>query len=185
MDNLEKLIKGAKPNKYSNKEKNRILKELATSEGDVLPLIKAVEELAELINVTCENVYKKVNRLHTAEEISDVRIFVRDIKRTAGIKDSDLKKCHIPKKIKTKHVIKALADLSKAQQLMTKCIRAQSLNKKEGVAIVNTINHSVAVIEGKYRVKKSELGKIESLKYDRCQERSKNPDNKRLQWTIV
>ena len=185
MDNLEKLIKEAKPNKYSNKKKNQILEDLITSEGTILPWVKAMEELAELINVTCENLCGKVDRLHTAEEIIDVRLFLKTIQNSAGIKDNNLKKPHKHKKITKKHVIKALSALSKAQQEISKCIRVNKMNKSTALTIINEVNQAIYIIESVYKIKKKALGRIDSLKYTRCKKVSQEKNTERLEWLSV
>lgn len=172
MNNIKELLKKNKGLKYSNKEKNMLVRKGIRILGKDMYLTICMEEISELIDVSTENLYNKINYIHTAEELADVYVSMRIIKNIYNIKDNKLDKID-KSKAKPNKLFRSISDLSKAQQILSKNIRGKDKGEKI-LKSLNLINEACEDIISIFKIKKKDINRIEALKYQRLEERIDN-----------
>ena len=171
MNNIKELMKNMGNLKYGKKRKREINRDVFKALGRDRCLVICMEEIGELIDVISLNVYDKVDYIHTAEELSDVLVWINAMTVMYKIKDKDLEK--VNKKKRNVSIFTCISELAKSQQMISKNIRGKDDGKKIVIA-VNMLNQTVEDLINIYKIKKKDITKIEALKYQRLEERLKN-----------
>jgi hypothetical protein len=174
MDNLEKLMKDKNLPKYTKKKKRELLARSIDDAGKTHILIMAMEEISELIEVLATNASaSKINYVHTAEEIVDVKIMIEYMKIIFSVKDSDIKDVKTKKPSKKNPIFNSIASLTLYQQMISKYLRRRDYAFKRCAKMIPEMNVSICEIISLFKIKKKDMDKIESLKYQRIEERLK------------
>lgn len=176
MNNLASLIKTADDIHISKKERKYLLQEAIRTLGTERQLEIAVEEIAELINVISSNILDGFDYMHTAEEITDVLIAMRAVAIIANAPVPKNKELDIGKK-KMK-VFGWYAQLSKAQQYITKYIRHGAVSRDKLLLAMNLMESATCSIIEFCDIQKKDISRIEALKYKRLQDRIRNKEVK-------
>lgn len=176
MNNLKELMKNTDKIKYTKKDKDRILRESISKLSKEQYLVICMEEISELTEVISNNICKKTDYIHTAEELVDVIYVSKAMQIIFDIKNKDLYK--IKKKHDNKNVaISSISTLSKCQQNISKFLRGKRPAEKM-VNTVSALNDTVDTLIKLFNIKKKDMNKIELLKYHRQEIRIKNNDIK-------
>lgn len=172
MNNIPQLMKKVSNIKYTKKEKKELIEQALKIMGDTKYLVICMEEISELIEVISDNINNKIDYIHTAEEIVDVKICIEIMKQIFYISDSKLEKVNKKKLKKNKSVVfTSLTTLSKAQQNISKCIRNKNGSDDKIISTLNNLNETVCQLILLFKIKEKDLSKIELLKYNRLEER--------------
>lgn len=157
----------------SKKEKRYLLQRAIETLGEEKQLVIGMEEISELINVMSTNILEGFNYIHTAEEVADVRIHMKVL---AIIGDIPLPKSNKELNIgkKKMKLFTWYAQLSKAQQYISKYIRNGALSKDKLVVALQLIDSATTDIIAFCGIHKRDISKIENLKYKRLQDRLRN-----------
>ena len=177
MKNLEKLMKHAKKIKYTHKDRMACIKKSLSQIGSIEYLIICMEEIAELTDVIMGNTLNKVDYIHTAEEIVDVKFATDILKVIYKIKEKDLKKVKkSDSKGKDKIIVRSIQTLAQSQQGISKAVRwkdreSEKTIKEKIIGIINDLNTTMADLESIYKIKNKDIEAIEKLKTWRLKKR--------------
>lgn len=171
MDNLDKLLKSKEYDKimYSKKQKKALREKSLNALGINYQLVICMEEIAELIDVVSSNINEKVDYVHTAEELVDVKICADYIMHIYDMKEPSIK--HGKRKNNKKTYLGSIGNLSHAQMKISKLIRYKNGAENYLYDIVENMLNSVEELATLFKIKKKDLNKIENLKYARLEQR--------------
>lgn len=174
MNNIKELMKTVDNKKYTKKEKKKIINRCRKVLGDSVYLSICMEEIAELINVISDSIDGNMDYIHITEELVDT-MYAKDILiNICNIPHNKINKIKKRKEIKKSVAVTTIRDLSKAQQNISKYARHKNDGYDKVVSAVNIMNEAIINVQSLYRIKKSDISKIETLKYMRNEERLAN-----------
>lgn len=173
VNNLEELLETTADTIHFTKE------ELQDFDRSVVRILgvdriinNTIEEIAELINVVSKNIIDHFDRIHTMEEINDVVMMTSFIQLATEVEPAK----SAPDTYDESGMVfmKYFYKLSMAQQYLSKYIRYKSY-AEEKLAIALFLLRDVAEeLSSVLNISKSEMSKIEVLKYKRIQDKIKS-----------
>lgn len=175
MNNIKELIKTADEIKITKKEKTKSIQTALDTLGKSTYLMLVMEEIGELIEVVSDNMLGKASYYHTAEEITDALISTEILTVIYNIKDKKIdkvKKSHAKRKKSV--LFQSIKDLSKAQQDISKTVRAKDADTVKIIHAINLINETCENLIHIFKIKKKDIAKIEKLKFKRLKDRIDN-----------
>ena len=178
MENLSQAMKSFDKKRLNKKERIKILKNAIDTIGRQSVLVISMEELSELVEVVSENIDKKVDYLHTLEEVVDVMICSEYLKIIYSIKESKLNKIDKKSKVKKSKIVSAIRLLSKSSQYISKCIRHGKNASDKALDAVNMINEGIWDLKSLFKIKQKDIDKMVSIKMYRLDDRLKSKDIK-------
>ena len=157
--------------KFTKKEMKTILTKSINQSGIIHILVMSMEEISELIDVIAKN-SKKVNYIHTAEEIVDVLIMAEYMKIIFSVKEEDMKYKGKKKKLSQMDYI---INLCSCQKDISKFLRRNNMRKRceRSIPLLEYMANDIAKY---YNIKKKDLDKIRSIKLERVMDRLMNND---------
>jgi hypothetical protein len=164
-------MKHADKLKYNKKQKMELIADMYSFIGEDLYLVLCMEEIAELIEVTSDCTNNKIDYIHMAEELVDVKISIACMLFIFNLKESDLSKVDKRKKKKNSVIIESIQNLSKAQQCISKFIRKSDNASDKVLLAINNMNDAMITLASIFKIKKKDMDKIEAIKYKRLEER--------------
>ena len=165
MENLEKLIKKDQK-KFSKKKMRELLCDSVAHSGVIHILVMSMEEISELIDVIARN-GKKIDYIHTTEEIVDVKIMIEYMKVIFSLKDDDMKFKGKKKKLGQMDYI---INLCSCQKDISKYLRRSNM-KKRCEKMVPVLNYITDELIDYYKIKKKDIEKIQAIKLTRLEDR--------------
>ena len=170
MNNIRELMKEHSNLKFTKKIKKEDIEIALSILGIKTYLVVCMEEISELINVATSNICDKLDYIHTAEEIADVYVCMDILQVMFQVPTKKINKVVIKKKKKS-ILFEALADLSSAQQGISKIYRNKDKSEENVADIINMMNRSCVILTDQFKIKKKDIEKIIDLKYWRLENR--------------